>query len=501
MTRRWRFSRSRGPAGAGRPRRRCASWAATRRRTARWSSRRVASVPTSPTARRTPASARETRWRRSRSSARPSCSPSAGPRAPSHAPRAAKRRRRPPQEGGEEGPGSQEDRQEDSEERRANPATAEPVPRCPRWHPAGYSGTEVGCGARRVDRSWSFPAVAIRRRDRGARPRPVRVASAPPGEREVRNVLGFPEFRRLWIALSLSSLGDWLGFVATTTLAKDLRHRLLGRSLRDRERHRRPAAPAIIIGPFAGAWGDRFNRRYTMVIAGRAAVRPLRVDPAGALPVVAAGRRLPHRVALAVLDPGEGGERPQPGAAEHLESANRISLITTYGSAAVASTLFALLAEVSHLLGAALPHFRSNPVDLALYFDAVTFLVSAATVWTLTTSPGPAATATRPESGSRRGSRSSRAGSSSPRSSGCADCSSVFSAPSPPAPSPIGLAPQFVRQPAGGRRRVRRAVRDHLRRSRDRHARRVRGCPGCCPGAALMGLCIRRPELSLPLTR
>src|SRR3954452_24193469 len=48
------------------------------------------------------------------------------------------------------------------------------------------------------------------------------VASAPPGEREVRNVLGFKEFRRLWIALSLSSLGDWLGFLALTFLAKEL---------------------------------------------------------------------------------------------------------------------------------------------------------------------------------------------------------------------------------------------------------------------------------------
>jgi dTMP kinase len=67
----------------------------------------------------------------------------------------------------------------------------------------------------------------------------------------------------------------------------------------------------------------------------------------------------------------------------HLESANRLSLVTTYGSAAVASTVFALLAELSHALGDALAHFRSNPVDLALYFDALTFLVSAATVWSL----------------------------------------------------------------------------------------------------------------------
>ncbi|HEX4654144.1 MAG TPA: dTMP kinase, partial [Mycobacteriales bacterium] len=69
----------------------------------------------------------------------------------------------------------------------------------------------------------------------------------------------------------------------------------------------------------------------------------------------------------------------------HLESANRISLITTYGSAAVASSLFALLAEVNQVLGRVFEHFRSNPVDLALYIDATTFLISAVTVWSLRT--------------------------------------------------------------------------------------------------------------------
>src|SRR3954451_13760359 len=70
------------------------------------------------------------------------------------------------------------------------------------------------------------PAIPQRRQQpSGAHVRGLSdVATEPPGEREVRNVLGFPEFRRLWIALSFSSLGDWLGFVATTKLAMELEH-------------------------------------------------------------------------------------------------------------------------------------------------------------------------------------------------------------------------------------------------------------------------------------
>ncbi len=83
--------------------------------------------------------------------------------------------------------------------------------------------------------------------------------------------------------------------------------------------------------------------------------------------------------------PAKEASVPNLVPASHLESANRISLITTYGSAAVASSLFALVDEVNHVLGHAFHHFRSNPVDLALYIDAATFLISAATVWSLRT--------------------------------------------------------------------------------------------------------------------
>ena len=210
------------------------------------------------------------------------------------------------------------------------------------------------------------------------------VAAEPPGEREVRNVLGFRDFRRLWIALSLSSLGDWLGFVATTALAQDLVHGKYSASLYAvASVIAVRLAPAVVIGPFAGAWGDRFNRRYTMVTAD-----VLRFGLYASIPVVhtlwwlLVASFLIESLSLFWI-PAKEASVPNLVPPSHLESANRISLITTYGSAAVASSLFALLAEVNHLLGHVFAHFRSNQVDLALYLDAATFLFSAATVWSL----------------------------------------------------------------------------------------------------------------------
>jgi dTMP kinase len=143
--------------------------------------------------------------------------------------------------------------------------------------------------------------------------------------------------------------------------------------------------PALVIGPFAGAWGDRFNRRYTMVTAD-----VLRFGLYASIPIVHSLWWL--LVAAFLIEslaqfwiPAKEASVPNLVPPSHLESANRISLITTYGSAAVASSLFALLDEVSHVLGHAFEHFRTNPVDLALYLDAATFLVSAVTVWSLRT--------------------------------------------------------------------------------------------------------------------
>src|ERR1039458_5515849 len=53
-----------------------------------------------------------------------------------------------------------------------------------------------------------------------AYPRPLNFPS--PSRERPSSVLSIRPFRRLWIALSLSSLGDWLSIVALTVLASSL---------------------------------------------------------------------------------------------------------------------------------------------------------------------------------------------------------------------------------------------------------------------------------------
>jgi dTMP kinase len=66
---------------------------------------------------------------------------------------------------------------------------------------------------------------------------------------------------------------------------------------------------------------------------------------------------------------------------DKLEQANGYSLFTTYGTALPAGLVFSLLAPVAHALGPA-SQFTSQ-VNLALYFNAGTFAVSAVAVFSL----------------------------------------------------------------------------------------------------------------------
>jgi dTMP kinase len=206
------------------------------------------------------------------------------------------------------------------------------------------------------------------------------VASAPPQEREVRNVLAYKSFRRMWISLSLSSLGDWLGFLATTSLASALSHSYTHKLYAVAGVLFVRLLPALFIGPIAGAFADRFNRRATMVVTD-----VLRFGFLLSIPL------FPHLWWLLVASfliecaslfwiPAKEASIPNLVPRNQLESANQLNLVTTYGFGAVAAVLFAALSFVNRVLAHNLSFFRTNPVNLALYIDALTFLISALTI-------------------------------------------------------------------------------------------------------------------------
>ena len=216
-------------------------------------------------------------------------------------------------------------------------------------------------------------------------PMPAAASAVAPASFGFRGVLEIKAFRKLWIALSLSSFGDWLGFLAQTSLASSLvtGHSYFAVNYSVGVVVFVRLLPAVTLAPLAGALADRLDRRLTMVIAdiGRFSLY-VSIPLVHSLWWLFAATFLIETLSLFWI-PAKEATVPNLVPRERLEQANQLSLLTTYGSAPVASGVFAILSLITGVLARGIPFFTTDKVDLALYFDAATFLVSAGTIFTL----------------------------------------------------------------------------------------------------------------------
>ncbi|MCW2607321.1 MAG: tmk [Frankiales bacterium] len=214
-------------------------------------------------------------------------------------------------------------------------------------------------------------------------PLPEEAAAALSPRRRPAGPLGNSDFRKLYQALALSSFGDWLGFLATTALASQLVEGFTNQAYATGGVLVFRLLPAVLLGPLAGAFADRWDRRRTMVLSdllrfGLFVLIPL----SGSLTYLLVASFLIEAVSLFWI-PAKEASVPNLIPKEQLEAANQLSLIATYGSAPVAAGVFAGLGLVSRALGNPFEYFSTQPVDLALYVNAATFLFAAGTVYSL----------------------------------------------------------------------------------------------------------------------
>ena len=182
-------------------------------------------------------------------------------------------------------------------------------------------------------------------------------------------------FRRLYVALALSSFGDWLGFLATTALAVQL--------VADRGFAAQAYAtggvlafrllPAVVLGPVGGALADRFDRRRLMVVTDllRFALF-LSIPLVGSLTWLLVATLLVETLSLFWI-PAKEASVPNLVPREQLESANSLSLVATYATAPLAALVFGVLGVLERTTG-------QPAAYLALYADAATFLFAAVQV-------------------------------------------------------------------------------------------------------------------------
>jgi dTMP kinase len=195
-----------------------------------------------------------------------------------------------------------------------------------------------------------------------------------------KDLLTQPSFSRLLAAMAVSSLGDWVGFVAVASLVTSLASSPATKSYAVAGVMTARMLPAILFGPLAGTLVDRMDRKRLMITADLAR---------GAL--YASMPFLGHLWAIFALSffieclsllwtPARDASLPNLVPRRQLANANSIGLVTTYGTLPLGGLVFTVLAGVASALGGRVGYFRNNPESLALWLDAGTFLFSAAMV-------------------------------------------------------------------------------------------------------------------------
>ena len=196
-------------------------------------------------------------------------------------------------------------------------------------------------------------------------------------------------FRRLWLVLSLASFGDWIGLLATGIFAAAQFKSSAGQGAAFGGTIAVRLLPALLLGPIAGVFADRFDRRYTMVITdlirfvfyGSIPIVPLLGASAGVTVAWAAIATFVGETITLIWIPAKEAAVPNLIPKSRIEVSNQLTLVTTYGITPIlaALALSALTAGLQQS-GVALPDW-AQPVQLALYLNAISRLATAITVF------------------------------------------------------------------------------------------------------------------------
>ncbi|SCG46502.1 thymidylate kinase [Micromonospora inositola] len=205
----------------------------------------------------------------------------------------------------------------------------------------------------------------------------------------IRSVLRIRPFRRLWIVLGVASFGDWLGLLATSVFAaaqvsgSTAQGAAFGGVIAVR------LLPALVLGPVAGVFADRFDRRWTMVICDVLRFVLFASIPLYALTGASGGLVVTWAaIATFLIEtitllwiPAKEAAVPNLIPRARLETANQLTLITTYGLTPVAAAvgLAVLDRSVRGLAGGEMPNW-AEPAQLALWFNAFSRLATALVV-------------------------------------------------------------------------------------------------------------------------
>lgn len=205
-------------------------------------------------------------------------------------------------------------------------------------------------------------------------PPPALSGADKPGRSPYGMVLRLTNFRRLWIGMTVSSMGDWIGLFALLSITNRLSP---GNTLAVAGLMIFRVLPAFLVGPIAGVLLDRIDRRKAMIASDIA-----RACLIASVPFV---HNLPTlyaitfflEVATLVWMPAKDALIPDLVPKRLLVATNSLALFTTYGVFPLAALAFTGLVGVAEFLGTHVTALEGlDDENLALWIDTATYVAS-----------------------------------------------------------------------------------------------------------------------------
>ncbi|MCB0974250.1 MAG: MFS transporter [Actinobacteria bacterium] len=188
----------------------------------------------------------------------------------------------------------------------------------------------------------------------------------------IERTFGSRAFFNLWISQVGSSLGDWIGIMATISIAGRVAGEV-GTALTIMAR----VLPGLLLAPVGGVLADRWDRKRTMVVIdfSRALVflPLLYFDNLFGLILIP----LLMEILAMLWAPAKEASVPHLVPRERLEMANSLSLAAMFGVIPVAALIFAILASISDWLAQFSLFADVTGESLAIVFDSLTYVASA----------------------------------------------------------------------------------------------------------------------------
>jgi dTMP kinase len=190
-------------------------------------------------------------------------------------------------------------------------------------------------------------------------------------------------FRRLAMASLLSSLGDWIGFLAIIALTQDILGPTRAAAFAVSGVMAARVLPSLILGPVAGVFVDRWDRKKVMIAShiGRGTVMGLIPFTDEILALLLA--TLLIELMATTFAPAKDAVFPTLVQRSELVLANQINLILTYGTLPLGGIAYASLVGVADARAPVGSFLAARPIALPIWFNAVSFLLSAAIIATI----------------------------------------------------------------------------------------------------------------------